>query len=510
MVTIILMQLKPNDWQLKPDMIEQKPFIQTLQTLNQRRTASALAMWKGAAPTVAPYDLYAGFDAFLAHPTLKRIDLELNGKARQRVRHAFIDHFLQQVLLPHETEMQTWMRGAAAVVNDERIHFRNIIQWCQQSRSHADRERLQQETGPLCKFMKPFALNYWEILLDVLDEEFGFTSYIDYCREKKGNDYAIFVPLMEKMLEETRDLYFKAMQNWTKAHFNLPLERLNRFDSINLFGMHALDPWLPKGAMERSMSFLNVWGIHLNALDSLHLDIQKDAHKSDQAMTFLLQVPGEVHVVMNAVGGWIDLETLWHELGHGLSAVFTSSRLPTIDRELATSYSLSESYAFLLQNITLSEPFLRHFLDLSRDQARELMYYKSLRDLAAFRRYAAKFIAEYRMFGSGHLADGEPYAEIMARHTGFYHQPESHLFDLVPEFYCLDYVLGWMGEAAMEDYLRGSFGSRWMLEPAAGERLKQWWRQGNQLDLIEFLNNNDLPPIGPDLLSKRWENLLRV
>jgi len=484
---------------------EQLTFIETLKTLNQRRTASALAMWKGEAPAVEPYDLYAGFDAFLTLPTLERIDRELHGKARQRVRHAFVDHYLQQVLLPHETEMQTWMRGAAAVVNDERIYFRNIIQWCQQSRSHADRERLQQETGPLCKFMKPFALNYWEILLEELDKEFGFASYIDYCREKKGYDYAIFVPLMEKMLEETRDLYFKAMQTWTKARFNLPLERLNRFDSINLFGMHNLDPWLPQGAMEQSMAFLDVWGIHLKTLDNLHMDIQKDAHKSDQAMTFLLQVPDEVHVVMNAVGGWIDLETLWHELGHGLSAVFTSSRLSTIDRELATSYSLSESYAFLLQNITLSEPFLKDFLNLSGDQSRELNYYKSLRDLAAFRRYAAKFIAEYRMFDSRHLADGEPYADIMARHTGFYHQPESHLFDLVPEFYCLDYVLGWMGEAAMEDHLKGRFGPQWVFQPETGDLLKRWWFQGNQLDIMEFFKKNDLGPLVPDLLLKRWE-----
>ena len=124
-------------------------------------------MWKGQAPAVEPYDLYAGYDAFLTLKTLRRIDREFSGFTRKRVRHAFIDHYLQQVLMPHETEMQTWMRGAAAVVNDERIHFRNIIQWCQQSSTHADRERLQAETGPLCKFMKPFALNYWEILLDL-------------------------------------------------------------------------------------------------------------------------------------------------------------------------------------------------------------------------------------------------------------------------------------------------------------------------------------------------------
>jgi len=482
--------------------------IDTLKTLNQHRTGSALAMWKGEAPAVEPYNLYAGYEVFLTLDTLECINREFKGKARQRVRHAFIDHYLQQVLLPHETEMQTWMRGAAALVNDERIHFRNIIQWCQEPRSHADRERLQDETGPLCKFMKPFALNYWEILLSLLKKDFGFSNYIDYCREKKGLDYSRYAILMEQVLEETRGIYFKAMQAWAEDSVGLSLERLNRFDAINLFGMHALDNLLPDNAMEDSKAFFEQWGIEPDNLEGLHLDIQKDDRKSDQAMSFLLAIPGDVHVVMNATGGWIDLETLWHELGHGLSSVFTSPRLSTVDRELATSYSLSESYAFLLQNITLSEPFLRNYLTLSEDQARKLHYYKTLKDLAVFRRYAAKFIAEYRMFGSNSLADGNPYAEIMARHTGFYHQPESHLFDLVPEFYCLDYVLGWMGEAAMEDHLRNRFGENWMFQSGAGDLLKQWWRQGNRLDIIDFFKKNNLGLLSADMLVNRWAEVL--
>ena len=491
-------------------MNEQKSLINTLKTLNHHRTAGALAMWKGEPPAVEPYLLYDGYEEFLTLKTLRHIDRDYAASARRRVRHAFIDHYLQNILLPHETEMQSWMRGAAAVVNDQRIHFRNIIQWCQQSSTQFDREKLQAETGPLCKFLKPFALNYWEILLDHLNKEFAFTTYIDYCQEKKGVDYGAYITLMEQVLEDTREIYFKAMQAWAEDSFNLPLERLNRFDSINLFGLHALDNLLPKSAMEYATTFFEQWGIHLDELNGLHLDIHKDIRKSDQAMSFLLTIPGEVHVVMNATGGWIDLETLWHELGHGLSAAFTSPHLSTVDRELATSYSLSESYAFLLQNITFSEPFLVHYLQLSPEHVRKLHYYKTLKDLAAFRRYAAKLIAEFRMFSHGALADGDPYAEIMAHHTGFFHQPESHLFDLVPEFYCLDYLLGWIGEAIMEAHLSNSFGSEWMFQPETGDLLKQWWLQGNQLDIIEFFEKNDLGPLVPDLLVKRWEDLLRV
>ena len=489
-------------------MMERNTLLDNLSALNYRRTADALAMWQGDAATVNPNRLYEEYAPFLRLKTLNRIDREFKGISRQKVRHAFIDHYLQHALLPHETEMQTWMRGAAAVVNGQRIGFGNIIHWCQKACTHADRENLQKETGPLCKFFKPFALNYWEILLDILKNELGFDTYLAYCGDKKGIDYDFFCHELQRLLDETGPLYFNAMQAWVQNSFDLPLERLNRFDAIHLFGMRAFNGLFPGDALDHARTFLRKWRIDLDALEGLHLHTEKNDRKSDQAMSFLLRIPGDVHLVINPVGGWIDLETIWHELGHGLSAALTSPELPFIDRELATSYSLSESFAFLIQNIGLSLPFLRQFLDIPREEAHRLYYYKTLKDLALFRRYAAKLIAEHRMFHTGELADGEPYATTMQRHTGFYHQPESHLFDLVPEFYCLDYLLGWMGEAAMEAHLREHFGEAWMFSPGAGSRLKQWWLQGNRLDIFAFFEFNALGPLHADLLIKRWERVL--
>jgi hypothetical protein len=47
----------------------------------------------------------------------------------------------------------------------EKIYFQEVIPWCQKSSTLLKRQKLQQETGPLCKLLKPFALNYWNILL---------------------------------------------------------------------------------------------------------------------------------------------------------------------------------------------------------------------------------------------------------------------------------------------------------------------------------------------------------
>ena len=133
-----------------------------------------------------------------------------------------------------------------------------------------------------------------------------------------------------------------------------------------------------------------------------------------------------------------------------------------------------------------------------------IAYYRELKDLAVFRRYAAKFVCEYEMFANGDIADGRPYAEAMARHTGFYHQPESHLFDLVPEFYCADYMLGWLGEAMLHEYGTGRYGDDGCLRPEMGDWMKSLWRQGNRLDIEAFFVHNGLGKLTAEALLRRW------
>jgi hypothetical protein len=255
-------------------------------------------------------------------------------------------------------------------------------------------------------------------------------------------------------------------------------------------------------------SFFKHWDIDVNRLSTLHLDLGKEPNKSAQAICFLLSVPHEVYVLMKPEGGWIDLETLWHELGHGLSAVYVSPDLDFVKRELNLSSSLTETYAFLFQNFCFSSPFLLTTLSLSDSLIKKLRYYKVLKELAIFRRYAAKYLSEYEMFSDGDIENGERYAKLMALYTGFSYQSESHLFDLVPEFYSLEYVLAMMAEPIMEAYLAKLSGEDWIYQAQTGMVLKKWWNEGNHYDIVTFLRKNRLNELNHEFLLKRWEEVL--
>jgi hypothetical protein len=244
----------------------------------------------------------------------------------------------------------------------------------------------------------------------------------------------------------------------------------------------------------------------VNGIEGLSLDIESSPRKGSQAMSFALSIPDEIHLVMNPQGGWIDLETLFHEMGHVLGHAFTSPDLPCVEKDFFTSNALSETYAFLLQNMCFSPSFLERNLGLSAAAIEAVSFHKALKDLSVFRRYVSKFLSEYQMFRGDDVGNGDIYSLLMERHTGFAYQPETHLFDLVPEFYSLDYVISWMAEATMEKRLFDTLGHDWMFRPEAGSILKDWWLCGNQFEIDEFFSAKGIGTIDSRDIINRWRS----
>ncbi len=486
------------------DFTSTKEIEKALLTLNYRLTSRALNFWKG---TEAPHhDTYDGFYNILEPRVIKK--LRPSGtwtRQRQRVFHSLLGHYLQSQISPYENELFTLMRGAAAHVDGEKIYFKDTLSWCQKRSNLQKRKMIEKESSSLCKFLMPFAIEVWESLLKLLKNEFGYEDYAQYCYDKKQVDYEAYVSVLQETLRETDTLYFEAMEAWAKKSLGVPLCELNRFDAIYLLGLGEFDHLFPNQIpLSNHLNFFDQWEIEVKKIPGLVLDINHSPKKGAQAMSFALRIPDEIHLVMNPEGGWIDLETLFHEMGHALGHTFTSPDLSSWEKDFFTSNTLSESYSFLLQNMCFSPLFLERQLGLSSREIEEISFYKALKDLSVFRRYVGKFLAEFEMFKKNEIADGEIYARLLEECTGFSYRPETHLFDLVPEFYALDYVISWMAEATMEKALAQTQGHDWMFKPEAGKILKDWWWCGNQYELDEFFINKGIGPIDHRDIVERW------
>ena len=478
--------------------------------LNYRWKLQSLCLWKGLRSPFRPEKLYSDFENFLNLDTYDALlESPFDTKEGKKLRYNFLEHYLQRELMPYEAELRTWMKGAAAHVEGQKIYLREIIPFCQKKSTREQRNMLQKETGALCKFLRPFALSFWEELIDTLTQTFGFEGYIEYCKDKKGIDYDIYYDQVKSILDETRDLYLSMMEQWVRRRFGAQLKDLNRFDAIAILSLSEFDHLLPPAALEDLKGFFRTWTIDLDRSPFITIELDSTPEKNPQAICFVLSVPDEIYVIIKPQGGWIDLESLGHELGHGLFSANISEHLPYSSREISMGNALSEAFAFLIQNITMSVPFMVRYLGVDEKIALMLHRYKVLRDLAVFRRYAARFLSEYEMFRSGDLGSGHRYAELMAYHTGFYYQPEACLFDLTPEFYSLDYVLAWMAEATMEHHLEERFGTEWLYSQDAVQVLREWWSNGYQNELGGFMQQNGLGPLSYKHILGIWKQTLK-
>jgi len=480
-----------------------------LSTLNYLLTSRALHLWQGKR-SIQGRSFYDDFENILNTDFIREIRKVTSGiPYGKRIYHTALGHYLQYKVEPYEDEMYSWMRGAAAHVNGEKIYLKDIIPWCQKKSDITLKRILLKETTPLCKFLKPFALSYWEFFLKIIEHEYGYPDYIAYCIDKKGIDYDTFYHTLKELMEETQELYFEAMEEWVQSTLKVSLNQLNRFDAIYILGLAEFDSLFPsRTSLIDHLDFFKYWNIEPKKIPSLHLDIDFSPKKSSQAMCFVLNIPYEIYLVMNPQGGWIDIETLFHEMGHAISGIFTSPQLPLAQKDFATSNTLSETYAFLLQNLCFSQPFLQEWLGLSHRDAQTMVYYKTLKDMSIFRRYVSKFLAEYQMFKEKDIGDGSHYSRFLAEYTGFYYQPEAHLLDMVPEFYSLDYVISWMAEATLEKKFIDSLGPEWMFKPETGEILKDWWSSGNRYELDTFFVIHHIGKIDKTDILNRWQNNL--
>ncbi len=480
---------------------------QAVLTLNYRLASRALNLWQGNDSGFSSHSLYDEFSDILDPPTIRRVrKATVATEGKERVFHALLGHYLQYRLLPYENELFTWMKGSSARVDGEKIYFKDILSWCQKRRGHDQRRAMEKEATSLCKFLKPFALGFWEYLLQILREEFGYPTYVAYCVDNKHLDYDGYVSTLHELLGRTDTLYFEAMESWAQRTLGMPLAELNRCDGIYLLGLGEFNHLIPSEIrLGDHLDFFNRWDIEIGNISGIHLHMDYSPKKGGQAMSFALRIPEEIHLVMNPQGGWIDIETLFHEMGHALSNAFTSPVLSSAEKDFFSSNTLSETYAFLLQNMCFCPAFLKRQLGLSTKEIEEITFYKTLRDLSVFRRYTGKFLAEYEMFKENNMANGDTYARLLKKYTGFSYRPETQLFDLAPEFYALDYVISWMAEATMEKMLVHTIGDDWMFQSEAGRILKDWWQCGNRYELDEFFAVKGLGPVNSGDIVTRWQ-----
>jgi hypothetical protein len=177
--------------------------------------------------------------------------------------------------------------------------------------------------------------------------------------------------------------------------------------------------------------------------------------------------------------------------------------------------TVTESYAYLMQNLFLNRHWLIHQAGLTPMEAETAIQQTALHDLYMLRRYSAKMQFELILY-DGTLLDPKPdiYARLLTEGTGFVYDADSWTRDVDAGFYVADYFTAWTLEAQLRTCLQDRYGMNapdgedWYHNPQAGIFLKHLWSMGNlsQAILSQHLGYTDPGDVGP-LLQLMAKNL---
>jgi hypothetical protein len=408
----------------------------------------------------------------------------------QRLLFACVEAHLHERVAPLGDAAGELLSASVVEVAGEAVPYFGAVPWLERQPSCELRAELARGVERIQAAANPFLLRSVETQ-DRLLAQLGLGGYLDCCLAKKGlsskgMDGEALCAAVEGSLRRTRNAYLQRVRAWAEEECGRPLSQLGRFDCIHLLALRRFDPLFPPAALKRLPTLLAQMG-----LDAGHPHIRLDAArrrgKNPQAVCIGVRIPEEVHLLFRLQGGLSDCESLLHELGHALQLAHADPALPLEFRYLPRSRALSETFAFLLQGLLYSRPFLRA-LGVPAREVEGLIQARRLKDLVLFRRYGARLLAEMRMLRSGDpRSGGRLYAELMTRHTGFRYGPAGYLTDMDPDLYAADYVLAWMAEARLAEHLEREFGEGWPLDARCGEFLISLWREGERYSLGELL-----------------------
>jgi hypothetical protein len=149
--------------------------------------------------------------------------------------------------------------------------------------------------------------------------------------------------------------------------------------------------------------------------------------------------------------------------------------------------SVTEGFAFLFEHLTEDPAWLAATLGV--DDARDYVGYTKASKLLFLRRYAAKLAYEVELHGGQRPLAEMPalYGRLLGDAVAVDWPTRTWLSDVDPGYYAANYLRAWAFETHLRKLLRDRFGETWFAEPAAGEQLREIWREGQRLDADELL-----------------------
>jgi len=405
----------------------------------------------------------------------KEINKTGNAKTREileRIYFTIVGSFIGLQTAALDDSIKTYFSKTKVKVRDEELVYFQIGPKIAKEPIFEKRELYEDATSNVITNINPKQLKLLNEEIKLI-RSLGFDDYLAYFSQAKKMNYANFYKIVVKIKKETDALWEKVIEKVSMEVLNRPFKNIRSCHLSYLRSLSSFDNFYPKEKVISTFSqFTKDLGLS-NLLSRVEIDDKDRPKKNPRAVCYWPKPPEEVHLIIKPIGGEQDFEAMFHEGGHALHGAAVDKKLPYALKTLSRSGALTETFAFIFEDLVFDLLWLSTYLNVSVYTGERIKRQAYFVNLMMLRRYLGKFSYEYEMFSSGRISAGpEIYKESLEAVTGFVHQEINWLSDMDSGFYSADYLRAWIAAAQIKDYLLRKFGQKWFTNPRAGKFLR--------------------------------------
>jgi len=341
--------------------------------------------------------------------------------------------------------------------------------------------------------------------------QFGFRDYGNFQDRIHEADFETLAGLCEELLYETELIYRRLLEETAGRTLGLDLHQIQVYDRPRLFRGQNFDIHFPADRMVPLLeSTLEEMGIRLAEQDNIDLDVEDRPEKEPRPACYIISVPEDIRVLVKPMGGAEDYESLFHEMGHAQHYAHTA--VPEFEFRVLGEDGVTESYAFLFENLFMDDVYLIERVGLTEETALAYLRQALLADLSSLRYYCALFLFE-RQLHAGTEKPWQVYRDLWerARLTRMsLPQAEADYLMANEDFYSVGYLEAWLLEAQLRETLRDRYGPQWFSDLRTGELLKELWALGSARTVSELSRELGYETLDAAALRRQAERIYRL
>lgn len=430
----------------------------------------------------------------------------------ERLYFCIIANLIGLLTAAAQDKITTYFANAKVKIRGENIPYFQIAPLISKESIFEKREQLADAANKVVAKIKPKQLQLLKDEIKLL-KNLNFKGYIDYFEKSKKTDYHQFYKVIAKIKAETDALWEKEIQAISLEVFKRPFKKIRSCHLLYLRSMSMFDSFYSVDKVVPAFSRMAHDLGFADSLSSIKIDSANRPRKNPRAVCYWPNPPKEVHLVIKPIGGEQDFEAMLHEGGHALHGASCNPKLPYTLRALARSNALTETYAFIFEDLVFEPAWLTSFLNISAYTGERIKKHAYFVNLMMLRRYLGKFTYEYQMFSSllkGRTLQQGPtlYKRNLEETTGFVTPKINWLVDMDSGFYSAEYLRAWIAAAQIKDYLAKKFGKIWFANKKAGKFLLQLLARGVTDEIEDVVKKLGYKPWDTSFLVEGYKKVL--